>query len=137
MAEPEPFAARASEQLSPRRRDAFYWRLIYPYRAILEPPEHASIREAPRGATGLEIARADGATIARVELRGYRPVFYRKHSVGLDLTDARVDASVFGRARDTGSQIDVALWAIVGGRLVVCPPHLLDDQMVRLQILDP
>lgn len=124
--------------------DALYWRLVYPddsYRDELA--ENSSILSAPTGAVELHGCVPVGAfgefrkPVVRVDLRGgYRPVFYRVRTMELnDRSEwANPTYTVLGRGRDGDDRIDASLWQWCVGTTIDCPAHLIDGQMVSLQI---
>lgn len=116
--------------------DPLYWRLLYPIREPMsESLTNASIQTAPPFASELQIVKASGTPIVRIPLaKGERPIFYRCRSAGLDGSGAtHLEATVFGRAWDAGTQIDATLWAAIDGRIINCPEDLAAGGVVEFQ----
>lgn len=117
--------------------DPLVWRLSYPDgRVVNESPVDGSIRVAPRGACRLDLFTPAGRGVVGVNLdpaAGDVPIFYRKRSASPgDAGTSRVDATVFGRAREHGSVIDSNLWAGIDGQIVDCPAWAIDHTMIEV-----
>lgn len=110
--------------------ESCYWKLAYRDRDdVLEPIAGESILHAPANPVGLHLADITGQSFMRVELNGWRPVFYRVKSGGIGPT--MTDAVVFGRVRDTENTVDATLWALINGQVVDCPQSLIRDGAIH------
>ena len=128
------------------------WRLIYADgRALDEGEKGNSIIDRWPNPVELHLVGADGRAFLRIPLeRGEVPIFYRQRSAAAPTGAAymlgggapacpvrlqpRLDATVFGAARDSGSRVHTRLWAYVDGRVIDCPPRHIAQGAINLQL---
>lgn len=133
--------------------DPLYWRLYYPDDTFIdEPLSNASIKLARPGAiilaacrplTGPQgqdlrkpIVRVDLFDSTEVDGRLFKPVWYRKRSIGVFSGKRelpRLDLTIFGRAREETHEINSTLWASPddGTTVIDCPGEAIDMRAIE------
>lgn len=90
------------------------WRLAYADDSVLdELLEGSSVKDVRPGAIAVQLvnwAVHPPQAFIQVFLNGEKPVVYRTKSISVNNTDARTEAVVIGRGRETDRGFDGDLW---------------------------
>ena len=115
------------------------WRLVYlDDRQIDEMPAGSTIMDRRPGPVELHLIDLSGKAVMGVPIPpGHKPIFYRQRSItqtGGEFGETQLDATVFGYAREKGSNVDGKLWMWRNGQAANCPPEHVAQRQIELQL---
>lgn len=126
--------------------EALYWELEYPGGSIVEPVTHDTVNDKPKGATALYLIDGAARRLLAIPLKEnghtFAPTFQRRRSGSFGQMQGGVgdlDFVILGRLREASrhgdqQRIDGLILLARGGRVIDCPPHLIDYPALSLAL---